>query len=93
MLPKNSDEYRQRRERNNAAVKKSRFKSKQRTLETQERVEQLKDENDQLELRVESLTRELNFMRSIFVPRRDPEAQETDSELVTEVTDQQVSEQ
>lgn len=71
MLSKSSDEYRQRRERNNAAVKKSRFKSKQKTLETQRRVDQLKDENSQLERRVESLTRELNFMRNIFVPRRD----------------------
>lgn len=71
MLSKSSDEYRQRRERNNAAVKKSRFKSKQKTLETQKRVDQLKDENSQLERRVESLTRELNFMRNIFVPRRD----------------------
>lgn len=79
MLPKSSDEYRLRRERNNAAVKKSRFKSKQRTLETQKRVDQLKAENSQLEKQVESLTKELNFMRAIFVPRRDsqihPQAQ------------------
>lgn len=71
VLSKNSEEYRLRRERNNAAVKKSRFKSKQRTIETQRRVDQLKAENDQLEKQVESLTRELNFMRAIFVPRRD----------------------
>lgn len=70
MLSKNSEEYRQRRERNNAAVKKSRFKSKQKTLETQRRVDRLREENTQLERRVESLTRELNFMRDIFVPRR-----------------------
>lgn len=75
MLSKKSDEYRQRRERNNAAVKKSRFKSKQKTLETQKRVDQLKHENSQLERRVESLTRELNFMRDIFVPRRDGQQQ------------------
>jgi len=75
MLPKSSEEYRQRRERNNAAVKKSRFKSKQKTLETQKRVDQLKDENNLLEKRVESLTRELNFMRAIFVPRRDAQQQ------------------
>lgn len=71
MLSKSSDEYRQRRERNNAAVKKSRYKSKQKTLETQKRVDKLKDDNSQLEKRVESLTRELNFMRAIFVPRTD----------------------
>lgn len=78
MLSKSSEEYRQRRERNNAAVKKSRFKSKQKTLETQKRVDQLKDENCQLERRVESLTRELNFMRAIFVPRRNIHHQSLD---------------
>lgn len=71
MLPKGSDEYRQRRERNNAAVKKSRHKSKQKTIETQKRVDQLKDENGKLERRVETLSRELEFMRAIFVPKRD----------------------
>lgn len=76
VLPKSSEEYRQRRERNNAAVKKSRYKSKQKTLETQQRVDQLKDENSHLERRVESLQRELNFMRNIFVPRRNvPQSQ------------------
>ena len=70
MLSKKSEEYRQRRERNNAAVKKSRYKTKQKTMETQRRVEQLKDENAQLERRLESLSRELNLMRDIFVPRR-----------------------
>lgn len=76
MLSKKSDEYRQRRERNNAAVKKSRFKSKQKTIETQKRVEQLKNENAQLERRLESLSREFHLMRDIFIPRRDykPEA-------------------
>lgn len=76
MLSKSSEEYRQRRERNNAAVKRSRYKSKQKTLETQKRVDQLKDENCQLERRVESLTRELNFMRAIFVPRRNVQPKE-----------------
>lgn len=71
MLSKKSDEYRQRRERNNAAVKKSRHKSKQRTLETQKRVEQLKNENLCLERRLESLSREFNLMKDIFVPRHD----------------------
>lgn len=76
MLPKSSEEYRQRRERNNAAVKKSRFKSKQKTLETQKRVDQLKEENRGLERRVEALNRELNFMKAIFVPRRDVQQQQ-----------------
>lgn len=75
VLAKSSDEYRQRRERNNAAVKKSRFKSKQKTLETQKRVDQLKEENSSLEDKVQTLKRELAFMKAIFVPRRDAQAQ------------------
>lgn len=71
VLSKSSEEYRQRRERNNAAVKKSRSKSKQKTLETQRRVDRLKEDNYILQRRVEALTRELEFMRQIFVPRRD----------------------
>lgn len=71
MLSKKSEEYRQRRERNNAAVKKSRYKSKQKTIETQQRVEQLKQENVQLERRLESLSREFHLMKNLFAPRRD----------------------
>lgn len=71
MLSKKSDEYRQRRERNNAAVKKSRHKSKQRTIETQKRVEQLKNENTCLERKLETLSQEFALMKDIFVPRRD----------------------
>lgn len=71
LLPKTSDEYRMRRQRNNAAVKKSRSKSKQKTIETQRRVDILRNENNQLECRVETLSRELEFMRQIFVPRAD----------------------
>lgn len=69
LLSKDSEEYRLRRERNNAAVKRSRHKSKQKNLETQKRVDQLRNENNVLEKRVEALTRELCFMKQIFVPR------------------------
>lgn len=70
VLSKKSEEYRQRRERNNAAVKKSRHKSKQKTLETQKRVEELKNENSKLERRMEVLSREFALMKDIFVPRQ-----------------------
>lgn len=69
MLPKNSEEYRLRRERNNAAVKRSRYKSKQKYMETQKRVDKLREENTLLEKRVEALSRELTFMKQIFMPR------------------------
>uniref|UniRef100_A0A3Q3W2L5 BZIP domain-containing protein n=1 Tax=Mola mola TaxID=94237 RepID=A0A3Q3W2L5_MOLML len=43
---KDSEEYRQRRERNNLAVKKSRMRSKQKAMDTQQRVNELKEENE-----------------------------------------------
>lgn len=92
VLSKKSDEYRQRRERNNAAVKKSRFKSKQKTIETQRRVEQLKSDNEQLERRLESLSREFHLMRDIFIPRRDIRAQAMQFQPRTAI-DMQPSEQ
>ncbi|KAH7642358.1 uncharacterized protein LOC124492500 [Dermatophagoides farinae] len=66
-LDKNSDEYKKRRERNNLAVKKSRNKSKQKTQQTQERVNELKEENQRLETKVKILSKELNFLRDLFL--------------------------
>ncbi|KAI5632681.1 basic region leucine zipper domain-containing protein [Phthorimaea operculella] len=62
-----SDEYRARRDRNNEAVKKSRFKSKQRTQETFTRVSKLKQENQVLEEKVKTLTKELQFLKELFL--------------------------
>jgi len=67
VLDKNSDEYKKRRERNNLAVKKSRNKSKIRTQQTLERVNQLKQENEMLETKIKILTKELNFLKDLFL--------------------------
>ncbi|XP_075985163.1 CCAAT/enhancer-binding protein gamma-like [Anticarsia gemmatalis] len=61
------DEYRRKRDRNNEAVKKSRFKSKQKTQETFTRVSNLKAENQVLEDRVKTLTKELQFLKELFL--------------------------
>uniref|UniRef100_A0A6M2DN53 Putative ccaat/enhancer-binding protein n=1 Tax=Xenopsylla cheopis TaxID=163159 RepID=A0A6M2DN53_XENCH len=61
------DDYRKKRERNNEAVKKSRVKSKQKTLETMDRVNKLKNENQVLEDRVKTLTKELSFLKELFL--------------------------
>uniref|UniRef100_A0A224XPP8 Putative basic region leucine zipper transcription factor n=1 Tax=Panstrongylus lignarius TaxID=156445 RepID=A0A224XPP8_9HEMI len=61
------DEYRKKRDRNNLAVKKSRVKSRMRTQETMERVEQLKRENDQLEEKIKLLSKELGFLKELFI--------------------------
>ncbi|RVE51800.1 hypothetical protein evm_003603 [Chilo suppressalis] len=61
------DDYRRRRNRNNEAVKKSRYKSKQRTQETFTRVNKLKAENQMLEEKVKTLTKELQFLKELFL--------------------------
>lgn len=63
---KGSDEYRMKRERNNIAVRKSRFKSKQKFVETQHKVDELAEENSRLQSKVDFLTKELNVLRSLF---------------------------
>lgn len=49
------------------AVKKSRFKTKQRTQETFTRVNKLKAENQMLEEKVKTLTKELQFLKELFL--------------------------
>ena len=65
-IDKASDEYLKKRARNNLAVKKSRDRSKKRILETQERVEQLTKDNDELNQKVALLSKELSVLRALF---------------------------
>lgn len=61
-----SPEYRQRRERNNIAVRKSRDKAKIRNMEMQQKMVELTSENDKLQKRIDQLSRELANLRSFF---------------------------
>ncbi|KAI4490425.1 PREDICTED: CCAAT/enhancer-binding protein gamma [Polistes canadensis] len=61
------EDYRRRRDRNNQAVKRSRVKSKLRTQQTLERVNQLKRENELLEEKIKMLTKELGFLKDLFL--------------------------
>ncbi|KAI4893332.1 hypothetical protein NFI96_005517 [Prochilodus magdalenae] len=61
-----SPEYRQRRERNNIAVRKSRDKAKRRNVEMQQKLVELGADNERLRKSVEQLTRELSSLRSFF---------------------------
>ncbi|XP_026321126.1 CCAAT/enhancer-binding protein gamma-like [Hyposmocoma kahamanoa] len=61
------DSYRDHRNKNNEAVKKSRFKSKQRSEETSTRVSKLKAENQILEEKVKSLTKGLQLLKELFL--------------------------
>jgi len=63
-LEKGSEEYLVKRERNNVAVRKSRTKAKLKHIETQMRVGELTEENDQLRNRISELQKELNALKS-----------------------------
>ncbi|XP_066122192.1 CCAAT/enhancer-binding protein delta isoform X1 [Saccopteryx bilineata] len=65
-LDRGSPEYRQRRERNNIAVRKSRDKAKRRNQEMQQKLVELSAENEKLHQRVEQLTRDLTGLRQFF---------------------------
>jgi len=62
-------EYRQRRERNNVAVKKSRAKSRARAEMTTAKVEELRRENSELEGKVSILSKELDLLKDLLVLR------------------------
>ncbi|TRY61306.1 hypothetical protein TCAL_14960 [Tigriopus californicus] len=61
------NEYLSRRARNNEAVKRSREKARQRAQETHTRVTKLKTENEMLEERIKLLSKELTFLKDIFM--------------------------
>jgi len=65
-IEKGTDEYMVKRERNNVAVRKSRTKAKLKHIETQMRVGELTEENEQLRNRVASLQKELNALKSFI---------------------------
>jgi len=66
MAEKGSQEYVDKRARNNVAVRKSRAKAKAKQHETEGRVQNLLDLNDQLQKKVDLLTKELNVLKSLF---------------------------
>lgn len=65
-LDKNSDEYKKRREKNNEAVKKSRIKSKIKTEETKEQVNELSHEHELLTQKVQSLKKEFELLKELY---------------------------
>ncbi|GFO16301.1 CCAAT enhancer binding protein [Plakobranchus ocellatus] len=66
-VEKGTEEYVEKRARNNVAVRKSRAKAKQKQRETESRVKSLLEQNDQLQKKVDSLTKELNVLKGLFV--------------------------
>ena len=66
MPQKDSEEYKERRERNNIAVRKSRDKAKTRHKETEGKVVELTKKNDELQKKVDLLQKELTVLRGLF---------------------------
>lgn len=64
---KDSPEYYEKRARNNVAVRKSREKAKLRQGLTENRVQELTDENERLQKKVDLLSKELNVLKSLFI--------------------------
>jgi len=60
-------EYSIKRAKNNDAVKKSREKTRQKAKETMEKVSELRQENEMLEERIKLLSKELTFLKDIFM--------------------------
>jgi len=71
-IEKGSEEYLVKRERNNVAVRKSRTKAKLKHIETQMRVGELTEENDQLRNRISDLQKELNALKSFISYNKNP---------------------
>uniref|UniRef100_A0A672LCY1 CCAAT/enhancer-binding protein n=2 Tax=Sinocyclocheilus grahami TaxID=75366 RepID=A0A672LCY1_SINGR len=65
-VDRHSQEYRQRRERNNIAVRKSRDKAKHRNLEMQQKMLEMSADNERLHKTIDRLTRELSSLRNFF---------------------------
>lgn len=66
-VEKGTQEYSDKRARNNVAVRKSRAKAKQKQRHTEGRVQGLIDQNDQLQKKVDLLSKELNVLKGLFL--------------------------
>ncbi|CAG5117055.1 unnamed protein product [Candidula unifasciata] len=67
MAEKGTQEYVDKRARNNVAVRKSRAKAKEKQKETEVRVQALVDQNEQLQKKVDMLSKELNVLKGLFM--------------------------
>jgi len=66
-LTKEDPLYKEKRNKNNESVKKSRLKTKVKSEETMQKVASLKQENEKLEERIQLLSKELTFLKDIFL--------------------------
>lgn len=67
LVEKGTEEYVEKRARNNVAVRKSRAKAKEKQRETEGRVRCLLGQNEQLQKKVDLLTKELAVLKGLFI--------------------------
>ena len=66
-VEKGTSEYVEKRARNNVAVRKSRAKAKEKQKSTESKVQILMNENEQLQKKVDLLTKELHVLKGLFI--------------------------
>ena len=66
-VEKGTQEYVDKRSRNNVAVRKSRAKAKEKQRDTETRVKTLVEQNENLQKKVDMLTKELNVLKGLFL--------------------------
>ena len=66
LIVKGTEEYMEKRKRNNVAVRRSRDKAKMKALETQNRVNELTNENTALRRRITELSHELDTLKGLL---------------------------
>lgn len=59
-------------------MKRSRVKSKQKTEQTVERVNQLRDKNKRLETKIDTLNKQLKFLKNLFMEQAAMKADKID---------------
>ena len=60
------EEYVKKREKNNAAVKRARQKAKEKSQQTFQRIQIIKNENKELEERIKAMSKELSTMKDLY---------------------------
>jgi len=75
MPPQGTEEYKEKRDRNNVAVRKSREMARAKAKQTMSRVSNLRDENRMLEQQVEILSKELTILKDLFKMVHDDQGQ------------------
>ncbi|KAJ6640702.1 CCAAT/enhancer-binding protein gamma [Pseudolycoriella hygida] len=79
------EDYRSKRDRNNLAVKRSRVKSKERKMQTQTQVKDLKIKNQVLEEKIKNLTKDLKFLKDLFLAQAQTKAEKLTNEQLRQL--------